>query len=766
MRKLAAFAFSFSVAVLACNYLLARHMWLIFAVAFAAAFLSCFFLLREKRRLLCCLLCAGFGFGFLWMHGYDAIFFQPARELDDKTVRLSATVLDYPAQRAYGWQVSARMETECGTNLKILLYTDEQGEALRPGDRIESVAHLTLGTFSAAGEEITYYTAKGIFLWGQCYGTLCVQRPVRIPVSFWPAHLAYLLKNGIDAAFPEETAAVVRAVVTGSRDKLTDQFTSSLERTGLSHTVAVSGMHLSCFAGILALVLGRGRRSTAAVVIFWALLFSGIAGSTPSVSRAAVMIILLQIAPLLRRERDDATALAFALMLLMLWNPYSAAHVGLQLSFAAVSGILIFAHPMKNKACQALCLVIIAGDQKLIRVGKRLGQAVVSVLSATLGAMVTTVPLTALHFGTMSLIAPVTNLLTLWAITLIFAAGLLTGILSFALPAVASFLSIPVAWLAGYVAWCADLFSKAVFASLTLDSFFYRGWLILFYIVLVSAFLVRGKRRYILPGCCLVCALCLSILCTSITYRRGSMTVTALDVGQGQSILLRCGERLALVDCGGDSYDDPGDIAADYIQSRGRRMVDFLILTHYHADHANGIVQLLNRIPVKTLFVPNVEADDPRRQEILKTAQERDVEICFVEGDTAVSFYDGSQIMLYPPLYVGADSNELGLSVLASAGEQNVLITGDMGGLTERMLLQYAQLPDIELLVAGHHGSKHSTTEELLTGVKPEVCIISVGEHNHYGHPAAETLHRLESAGAEVYRTDQSGTISVTFNEN
>ena len=139
MRKLAAFAFSFSAAVLTCNYLLERPAWLFFAGVFAAAFLGCFFLMREKRRLLCCLLCAGFGFGFLWMRGYDAIFFQPARELDDKTVRLSATVLDYPAQRAYGWQVSARMETECGTNLKILLYTDEQGEALRPGDRIESV---------------------------------------------------------------------------------------------------------------------------------------------------------------------------------------------------------------------------------------------------------------------------------------------------------------------------------------------------------------------------------------------------------------------------------------------------------------------------------------------------------------------------------------------------------------------------------------------------------------------------------------------------
>ena len=131
-------------------------------------------------------------------------------------------VTDYPRQRDYGWQVSARMETQQGRSIHVLLYTDDQGADLRPGDRIESVTHCTLGTTSSAGEEITYYTAKGIFLWGKCYGSLSVDRPENIPVRYLPAHLAHLLKEGIDAAFPEDTAGIVRAVVTGSRDKLSN----------------------------------------------------------------------------------------------------------------------------------------------------------------------------------------------------------------------------------------------------------------------------------------------------------------------------------------------------------------------------------------------------------------------------------------------------------------------------------------------------------------------------------------------------------------
>ena len=262
------------------------------------------------------LILSGLACGFLWTALYMAVFFQPARDLDGQTVRLTATVADWPQEGSYGGcTVLVRAETESWVKVSAILYTDGQGAGLRPGDRIETIAHCTLGDRTFAGEKITYYTAKGIFLRAQAYGRLEVERPTRVPPQYFAAWASRALKSGIDAAFPEDVAGFVRALVTGNRDNLTDEFTTSLERAGLSHTVAVSGMHLAFLASLLTALLGRGRRSTALFTILWVALFCGIAGNTPSVLRAAVMILMLQLAPLLDRERDGPTSLALALFL-------------------------------------------------------------------------------------------------------------------------------------------------------------------------------------------------------------------------------------------------------------------------------------------------------------------------------------------------------------------------------------------------------------------------------------------------------------------
>jgi len=651
------------------------------------------------------------------------------------------------------------MKTQRGTVLKVLLYTDEQGEHLRPGDVIQSVTHCTLGTRSSAGEEITYYTAKGIFLWGRCYGTLSVARPERIPLRYLPAHLAYLLKQSIDEAFPAKSAGIVRAVVTGSRDKLTDEFTSSLERTGLSHTVAVSGMHLSCFAGILCLLLGRGKKLTALLVIAWSVLFCGVAGNTPSVSRAAVMIALLHLAPLFDRERDDATALGFALMLLLAWNPYSAAHVGLQLSFASVAGIFTLSSRLHNWAAEMLEL-----REKMDRVLPRFLWAVLSVGCATLGAMAATIPLTGLYFGKISLVAPVSNLLTLWAVTGVFAGGMAVGLVGILFPGAAQLLAVPVSWLALYVDKCSSLCAGMTFSAITLDSVYYRVWLILSYVILLWFVCFRRRVRKLLPVCCVLLTLPAAMFATARTLNDGALTACVLDVGQGQSVVLRLEEALVVVDCGGDAADNPGDIAADYLQNRARSRIDLFVLTHYHEDHANGAAQLLRRVEVGHLLLPDVEPESPLRRELLALAGELSIPVTFITRDSRVKTGGESELTIYPPLELSEDANERGLSVLARAGEFEVLITGDMSGETEELLLAHAALPDIELLVAGHHGSKYSTTEGLLRAVRPEYCAISVGADNRYGHPARETLDRLAAAGARVFRTDLNGAVTITSN--
>ena len=133
-----------------------------------------------------------------------------------------------------------------------------------------------------------------------------------------------------------------------------------------------------------------------------------------------------------------------------------------------------------------------------------------------------------------------------------------------------------------------------------------------------------------------------------------------------------------------------------------------------------------------------------------------------VKEKTVLPFGE-AEVTVFPP--VGkAEDNERGLSLLASVGEQDFLLTGDMDAATERQLLNRYDLPDVEVLVAGHHGSKYSTSEDLLCALQPETVCISVGS-NRYGHPADEILCRLVEHGCAIYRTDLQGNIHLSINE-
>lgn len=767
MRILATFAVSFSVAVFLTIYGELDPVLLPFGGALVVITLIFGFATRQKCRVRTrmLLILSGLAFGFLWTALYMEVFFQPARELDGQTVRLTATVTDWPQEGDYGgYTVLVRADTERWVKVSAILYVDGQGAELRPGDRIGTIAHCTLGDRTFAGEQITYYTAKGIFLRATAYGRLDIQRSDRIASQHYAAWVSNALKTGIGAAFPEDTAGFVRALVTGNRDNLTDTFTTSLERAGLSHTVAVSGMHLAFLAGLLNTLLGRGKRTTAVLTILWVLLFCGVAGNTPSVLRAAVMILMLQLAPLLNRERDGPTALALALLLLLLANPFSAAHIGLQLSFTAVAGILLVSDRVQDYLLRLFQMDGLHKPkswwQKLLRAGPYFA---VSSLSATLGASVLTIPLIALHFNLISLIAPLSNLLTLWAVGFLFLGGLGVGTLAVVLPGAAAGFAIPFTWLTHYLQRVIEIAAKPALAALPLESIYYRAWLVLAYALLLAAVRMRGRRPVWMPLAAGTAALILAVAFTRASFYTGSLAVTVLDVGQGQSVLVRTGSFLTLVDCGGDSRDDPGDVAADYLQSLGYSGIDLLVVSHYHADHANGIPQLLRRIHVEEIALADVEEEDALRREIVSAAEKANIPVRFVREDTVFELEEEKTISVFAPMSAEGSGNELGLTVLATAGQTDVLITGDMGQEGERRLVEQAPLPEIEVLVAGHHGSETSTTPELLEKIKPDLALISVGRNNKYGHPSWETLCRLDQAGAKLYRTDLYGSIEVQY---
>ena len=160
-----------------------------------------------------------------------------------------------------------------------------------------------------------------------------------------------------------------------------------------------------------------------------------------------------------------------------------------------------------------------------------------------------------------------------------------------------------------------------------------------------------------------------------------------------------------------------------------------------------------------SFFLPPIFVRVRSPEQLLRLAEENGIEVVYVRR-TVECPLGGAVLSLYPPVGEG-DLNEQGLTALCSAGDFDVLITGDMAGSTERKLVGQYDLPDIEVLMVGHHGSRYSSSQELLQAVRPETAIISVGD-NSYGHPTQEAMDRLSQAGAEIYRTDRQGNILVT----
>ncbi len=713
-------------------------------------------LYQLSRRVLA--LGLGAASALLWASAYSALLRAPAEGLAGEEVFLSGEVASYPVETSIGgYSVTLRL----GEGLlapDALAFGPEDWGGLKPGDRVAFTGRVQPSA-RAFGDETTYYTAKGVYLIAYCRGEGTVTPAPAVPPRYWPALCAQVLKNGIYTAFDQTAAPIAAAVTLGDKSGLDETLYSAFNRAGLMHAAVVSGLHVSFLMGLALGLLGRSRRVALGLLpllAFYALM----AGGTASAFRAVIMHSALLFAPLARREGDGPTALAFALLLLLIQNPFATASVGLQLSFASVAGILLASEPLFRWLYRPLKARKPGKDRPVRGRLWAAGRYALTSASVSLGAMLFTAPLIALYFGQIPLLSPLSGILALWALSLLVPCALVLGTAAVFLPGPAALLGAPAGLLARYARWIALALGRFPFASLSTDSVYCLIWLGAAYLALAAAFLGRERPRRPLLGAGMTAVL----LCAAIGLGRleadgAELTAAALDVGQGSATVLQSGGRTALVDCGGSGSRSAGDIAADHFAAQGRTRLDLLVLTHFDSDHCNGVEQLFYRMRVDRVAVPAGDADPEAAARLMELAEAEGAQVVLVEGTERLSLGE-AELTLFP-LLGGGTSNESGLFVLCTAGEFDVLITGDADAFVEKMLVKYQPIPDIEVLVAGHHGSKHSSCGEFLQAAAPEIALISAGANNSYGHPAQETLERLEELGAEIHRTDREGTVTV-----
>lgn len=755
MRRLARVCFSFGGAVLVSAYLTPGALPLALTAAVFAVLGAVFLFFPNLRKngvwLILLGLAAGFGLSSFRLD-YDV---APALELDGAKGSFTAEVTDYASRGANTAALTVRVTAPSGRSVMAQLYSyDDFAFELRPGDTVSFTATASLAD-KINGEETDYWFSRGAFLVLRGVKSLTlVSRPEKLPVRYAHLLLSHSLKESIISVFPEDAGPLALALVTGDKSRLAADAVRVLKDSGIYHLATVSGMHVSIISGFLMLLL-RKRRWAPVIIMPLLVLFAGIAGFGPGVVRAVVMQGFVLSALLVMREADQLTSLSAALALLLALNPYAATGVGLQLSFASTLGSVLFSGKIfdfLSAAAKRLGLAEIRG----------FAAHVFSTAAASLSALAMTTPLSAVYFGFISVLGPVTNLLTAWAVTPALVLSSLAGTVGCFFPAAGRIVAFIASLFLRFVLLAARLLASSGAAVLRTDSPFVIAWLIFVYAGIVGFIALRPeKRKLALPISIAAVALCALVIAARSLGSSG-YELTVLDVGQGQCVIVTSGSFVGIIDCGTTTRGrDAGKICRDWLEERRIDAVSMILLTHYHADHVNGVDTLLREFRVGTVIAPPPAFEDGEADEELRElAKSAGADIIYVTGDSLVSL-GPTEITVFAP--VGSEAeNERGLTFIVADGGFETVITGDMGSSLEKLLVNKKALPDAECLIVGHHGSAGSTSEELLDKIAPEIGIISVAADNAYGHPAPEALARLRDSGVAVYRTDELGSITIT----
>ena len=741
MRKLMWFSLGFGAVCALCAYCwLTENLWIPALVLGILCFPALLLSGRIKWLRFAAAIGLGCAAGLLWFQVYSLHYLTPAARLDGKTASAQITVTDYGYETAYGSAVEGVMTVD-EKPVRVKAYLEGKRIA-EPGDLLDGTFRFRVTTPDGS-DEPTAHRGKGIFL--LAYEEDAAQILKSDQQSRWtfPARLRHRLLVILDDCFPQDTAAFAKALLLGERTGIDYETNTVFKLSGISHVIAVSGLHVTIVFTLINLLCFKRRFLVALAGIPALVLFAAVAGFSPSITRACIMQCLMILAMVLNREYDGPTELAFSCLVMLILNPLVITSVSFQLSVGCMIGIILFSSRISGYL-----------RDRYIRKGSRLAKLkrwVIGSMAVTLSAMAVTTPLVAYYFGTVSLVGILTNLLTLWIISFIFCGIVAVCVCSSFWFSGACVIAGIVSWPIRYVLAVARLLAALPMSCVYTASNYIVIWLAFCY-VLLAVFLAGKRKRPAVFLCCLVISLCLALSASWLEPVLDHCRMSVLDVGQGQCIVLQSEGKTFLVDCGGSDGEEAADTAAEYLLSQGISRLDGVILTHFDSDHSNGLEYLLSRIPADVLIVPAGTDEEATLQHLLSGGQQtvvvkKDVQLC----------YGTTEFLIFGPA-VPNSGNESSLAILFRHDNCDILISGDRSAFGEWILLKTAQIPEVDILVVGHHGSKNATSTQLLAAAKPDTAVISVGE-NHYGHPSQEVLDRLKEINCEVYRTDLHGSI-------
>ena len=703
---------------------------------------------------------------------------------------------------------------------RITLYQSEN--PFRVGDRlrIHRIKLKRPRNFKNPGrfDYVHYTRSQGIDVLGGVSKAKYFERLGAVPLGTFTALRCTIRERMLsffDRHLPEDSAALLKAMLLGEKQYLSESLRQAYIDTGLAHLMAVSGLHIGFVAGACFLILyplvffllwkfrsrwallGYGKKVVALLCIIPVLFYMLLVGAKISALRAGVMILVYLFAVLINREKHLLNALLVAAFLILIWNPEAVVGPGFLLSFGALLTIVLAIQFMENPSGDALDqLGEVPWYRRLPKPrlseaswGARIYDIFQSTVFITLAALLGTLPILIYFFNHISIGGIFLNLLLVPLTAVLIPLGLLTSLLALLYEPLGALL-MPLT--AGLLQIYVGLPKLA--APLPFMSFYVPTppaiWPILYYALLVAIpTWIRSRRSIAEPvpdprnarsktipwGLALASAiLVVSFIWPRFPYfKNGELSVYLLDVGQGESIYMEFpnGETL-LLDGGGyfrNSLDVGKLVVAPFLWSRGLWGLSYVGASHSDHDHISGLESLAELVSIGHFLERRPSLVDQRIDRLKSRLINRDTVPVPLQPGRPWSIGKVRLTLLHPtPEFIAASpsSNKIGndLSMVwkIEYGAFSMLLTGDITEKAERYLVEHNAPLQAGILKAPHHGSRTSSHPEFLRAVGPKDVIVSSGRFNIFHHPHPNIVERYRQQGATLWRTDLQGAIRIT----
>lgn len=669
--------------------------------------------------------------------------------------QLSGYVANFPSYNGERGSFIVKTENEFELKEKVQVFCNFD-PGLSKGDRVEIKGKLTAPLPPGNPGEFDY---KTFLAREKIYYILNLNEGQNLKILSYNTNFLYKLSNNYrqkleisaNKSMGEEAASILLGMLIGKIDGIDQNQYEDYQKTGIVHVFSVSGLHvgfLLIFCHGIITLLNLSSRSKFYVSLIVLFIYGTLVGWPVTVIRASLMGGLGLFALYVKREKNLLDSLGLAGLLIIMIDPYAPFKIGFQLSFVATWG-LVYLYP-------------------LIKNSLRIENKIIHYILIPVCAQIPTIPFIAYHFNLFSAISVVSNVVLGYILGVIVILGFAAMTVLLVSNSLFTLIVIPTSALIELVqvinSWLVSLpfaYINVATPSILITIVYFIGLtLILYY------FNKRGNPLVAIAGLALIVIFMIIIILPASFYNKGKLEVVIIDVGQGDSILIKSPQgKFILIDGGGSDFSDVGKRKVlAYLNHRGIRNLYLAINTHPDTDHLRGLETVLSEVAVKNIGIPYTLRDSENYQHLKTIAEGQKARLIPLKKGQTINIEPNLTFeVLHPDAsnYSPSSNNDQSVVLLTKYHHFSILLTGDMEkkGL-ERMLVNQ-DLPKVTVLKIPHHGSRNSLVPELYQMTSPQYGVISAGKNNSFGHPHEEILEHLSYYGTIPLRTDQGGLIRI-----